>query len=169
MFAEAAVGCSSGTHFLCGRSLERLKHLGKPRLSRLRPLPSKTGGRVPRCSPPANQIRGAVGRMLPSSLPGGSSEPAGTSSVLGVQGKAWGLAAHLVQLSDELKTFWKLLLPTLFPMPCLSCLFSAFVPVWLCFNPDFALPVLCLHGPFSSPLHPSRLSPTRPLSFCLAP
>jgi hypothetical protein len=31
VFAEAAVGCSSGTHFLCRRSLERLKHLGKPR------------------------------------------------------------------------------------------------------------------------------------------
>lgn len=85
MFAEAAVGCSSGTYFLCGRSLERFKYLGKPTLkasaSAIKdgwawPLLSPTGQSNRRCcaadaaQQPALRFLGARGYQLWATGPG---------------------------------------------------------------------------------------------------
>lgn len=105
MFAEAAVGCSSGALFLGGRSQKRLKCLGTLRASASAikdgwawPLlvpdqPIKVSGAVWRCCPAVcPRLLGASGYQLWAAGPG----------------KAWVVAVCLAQLSDEQKTFWKL-------------------------------------------------------------
>lgn len=105
MFAEAAVGCSSGALFLGGRSQERLKCLGTLRASA---SAIKDGWAWPLLVPDWPKSVVLCGDAVQLSAPG-SGEPAGTISGLQVlPGKAWVLAVCLAQLSDEQKTFWKL-------------------------------------------------------------